>query len=125
MGAAVVSERSAVDPMLDDEYHQAVVFAGDPHAIRTSGEINNAAVLKGQTRPDNAGGLDQRNWGYVETPDEMAHFDSVIDAALHLARNTTARREVERRAWTEYQLSAANTTLLGRAMAVTLADLIG
>ena len=124
MGAAVVSERSAVDPHLDEEYADAVVFGGDASAILGSGTINTAEFFSGQI-----GDVEKRkNLGivedveYVVTDEEIRNFDDILKKAFYLARNTTARREVERNAWQQYQKSVQNVTELHRAIESILLD---
>ena len=118
MGAAVVSERSTTDPALDAEYADAVVFAGDPEAIRAAGQANANEFLKGQTHYTVL-----PNVSYVLLPQELDNFDSIIDAAFALARDADARRDLERRAWEKYQQSARDTDQLTEAIGAVLADM--
>ena len=126
MGAAVVSERSAVDPNLDEEYADAVVFGGDASAILGSGTINTAEQFSGQI-----GDIETRkakgsieDIEYVVTEQEIQNFDDILDKAFYLARNTTARRDVERKAWQQYQKSVQNVSELQRAMQLIILDVI-
>ena len=126
MGAAIVSERSAVDPNLDEEYADAVVFGGDASAILRSGTINTAEFFTGQI-----GDVEKRkdlgiieDIEYVVTEAEIQNFDDILAKAFYLARNTTARRDVERKARHQYQKSVQNVTELKRAIQLILLDVI-
>ena len=118
MGAAVVSERSATDEALDAEYADAVMFAGDPDAIRAAGEANADEFLKGQIHA-----AEPPDVYYILSQQELDTFDSIIDAAFALSRDTDARREQEQRAWQKYQEISRDTRQLTLAISAVVADL--
>ena len=60
---------------------------------------------------------------YILSQQELDTFDSIIDAAFALSRDTDARREQEQRAWQKYQEISRDTRQLTLAISAVVADL--